>query len=183
MYNVYSSNSSKSPVRSQAGVTTFSIFLASFLWALCILAMLMRLDKSKWDILRSQLVEHSLHCDASPSFMDDCDTVTTRSDQGLTALAPTDFWSFPQLWNHCFPPRFFRYYSTKNHNILPKNLFFGMNRIERRTYSEKISKIFGIYRTNSFDDGVGIQRSRFNHSCNANVNYIWNLESQKNEFR
>ena len=30
-------------------------------------------------ILRSQLVEHSLHCDASPSFMDDCDTVTTTA--------------------------------------------------------------------------------------------------------
>ena len=26
-----------------------------------------------------QLVEHSLHCDASPSFMDDCDTVNTTA--------------------------------------------------------------------------------------------------------
>ena len=31
-----------------------------------------------------QLVEHSLHCDASPSFMDDCDTVTTTLAQDCT---------------------------------------------------------------------------------------------------
>ena len=34
---------------------------------------------------------------------------------------------------------------------------------------EKLEKIFKIYETNAFDSGVGIKRSRFNHSCKPNA--------------
>ena len=44
---------------------------------------------------------------------------------------------------------------------VPKELFLGMNAIETQDYSDQISKIFSIYQSNSFDDGVGIQRQGF----------------------
>ena len=44
---------------------------------------------------------------------------------------------------------------------VPKELFLGMNAIETQDYSDQISKIFSIYQSNSFDDGVGIQRHGF----------------------
>jgi len=37
----------------------------------------------------------------------------------------------------------------------------------------KILHIMGIYCTNSYDDGVGIQASRFNHSCSPNAEFEW----------
>ena len=38
--------------------------------------------------------------------------------------------------------------------------------------AEKILKICGIYSTNSFEDGVCFQTSRFNHSCQPNAALI-----------
>lgn len=75
------------------------------------------------------------------------------------------------------------YYPMNGLPTVPKELFLGMNAIETQDYSDQISKIFSIYQSNSFDDGVGIQRSRFNHSCCANVAYVWNQELQSIEYR
>ena len=38
---------------------------------------------------------------------------------------------------------------------------------------DKVLNIFGIYSTNAFMMGVGIQTARFNHSCCSNAEAIW----------
>ena len=43
---------------------------------------------------------------------------------------------------------------------------------------EKVLEIFGIYSTNAFLKGVGIQTSRFNHSCCSNAETIWDEDDQ-----
>jgi hypothetical protein len=53
------------------------------------------------------------------------------------------------------------YYPMNGLPTVPKELFLGMNAIETQDYSDQISKIFSIYQSNSFDDGVGIQRHGF----------------------
>ena len=44
--------------------------------------------------------------------------------------------------------------------ILPKDLFPGMNLDVTKTCSALVLKVFGIYKTNAFGDGVGIKMSR-----------------------
>jgi len=68
-------------------------------------------------------------------------------------------------------------------NLLPNDLFSGMNSEEFETYSEKVLKVYGIYKTNDFDDGVSIKVSRFNHSCCANASNVYDQESKMNEVR
>ena len=48
---------------------------------------------------------------------------------------------------------------------------------------EILEQIIGIYETNKFKGGVGIQASRFNHSCSSNVEGVWNKEESTREFR
>ena len=48
---------------------------------------------------------------------------------------------------------------------------------------EILEQIIGIYETNKFKGGVGIQASRFNHSCSSNVEGVWNKEESAREFR
>ena len=48
---------------------------------------------------------------------------------------------------------------------------------------EQIFKIYGIYRTNGFETGVGIQFARFNHSCCSNAEAMWNEEDETSEIR
>ena len=43
--------------------------------------------------------------------------------------------------------------------------------------------VIGIYLTNTFDNGVGIQASKFNHSCCPNANSYWNEENDIREIR
>jgi len=38
--------------------------------------------------------------------------------------------------------------------------------------TEKVLKIYRIYESNCFDDGVSIKASRLNHSCNANTSFV-----------
>ena len=38
----------------------------------------------------------------------------------------------------------------------------------------QILKIYGIYRTNCFENGVAIHFARFNHSCCSNAEAMWN---------
>ena len=42
-------------------------------------------------------------------------------------------------------------------------------------------RICGVYHTNAFDMGLGLQSSRFNHSCSANANMCWNEDEGKLE--
>ena len=44
-------------------------------------------------------------------------------------------------------------------------------------------KALNIYRTNSFEKGVGILVSRFNHACCSNAEAIWNEEAQVRHIR
>ena len=44
--------------------------------------------------------------------------------------------------------------------ILPKDLFPGMNLDVTKACSALVLKVFGIYKTNAFGDGVGIKMSR-----------------------
>ena len=68
--------------------------------------------------------------------------------------------------------------------LLPKDLLLGMNPEEIQTYSDQVLKISNIYKTNAFDhDGVGIQVSRFNHSCSANAASIWDEQKHTNQIR
>ena len=43
--------------------------------------------------------------------------------------------------------------------------------------------IYGIYATNTFEQGVGIQASRFNHSCRSNAEEFWNEKNGATEIR
>ena len=49
--------------------------------------------------------------------------------------------------------------------------------------SKRLEEIIGIYETNKFNGGVGIQASRFNHSCCSNAEGVWNKEDGSREFR
>ena len=44
-------------------------------------------------------------------------------------------------------------------------------------------KIYGIYETNKFNKGVAIRASRFNHSCVANAENVWNHNDSRIEFK
>lgn len=48
---------------------------------------------------------------------------------------------------------------------------------------EKMFQIYGIYRTNSFENGVAINFARFNHSCCSNAEAMWNEEENASEIR
>ena len=48
---------------------------------------------------------------------------------------------------------------------------------------EKLENMIGIYVTNAHQKGVGIQASRFNHSCTPNAEVIWNDEKNIREIR
>ena len=47
----------------------------------------------------------------------------------------------------------------------------------------KLSNVFGIYKTNSFPNGLGIKASRFNHSCSPNAVGQWEDEDDTREIR
>ena len=47
-----------------------------------------------------------------------------------------------------------------SNKILPKDLFQEMNLNETKAYSALVLKVHGIYKTNTFGDGVGIKMSR-----------------------
>ena len=68
-----------------------------------------------------------------------------------------------------------------------KEISFDKNLIENETdegnNSMIINSIIGIYETNKFKGGVGIQASRFNHSCCANTEAVWNKVDFSREFR
>merc|ERR1712050_643801 len=44
----------------------------------------------------------------------------------------------------------------------------------------QILKIYGIYRTNCFENGVAIHFARFNHSCCSNAEAMWNENEDEN---
>ena len=48
---------------------------------------------------------------------------------------------------------------------------------------ENILQIYGVYRTNSFENGVAINFARFNHSCCSNAEAMWNEEENASEIR
>ena len=48
---------------------------------------------------------------------------------------------------------------------------------------ENILKIYGVYRTNSFENGVALNFARFNHSCCSNAEAMWNEEENSSEIR
>ena len=43
---------------------------------------------------------------------------------------------------------------------------------------EQATRIWQIRRTNSFDRGVCLKMSRFNHSCHANIGHFWNTATE-----
>ena len=47
----------------------------------------------------------------------------------------------------------------------------------------ELLKIYQIFKSNSFEMGVGIQASRFNHSCSSNAEAFWNDENETREVR
>lgn len=48
---------------------------------------------------------------------------------------------------------------------------------------DEILKIYGIYRTNCFENGVAINFARFNHSCCSNAEQMVNEDENANEIR
>ena len=53
-----------------------------------------------------------------------------------------------------------RFEEKPSNQELPKSLFNGMTPKEIETYSAQVLKVFDIYNTNNFDDGVAIKISR-----------------------
>ena len=49
--------------------------------------------------------------------------------------------------------------------------------------ADVMEEVFGIYCSNDFVQGVGIQTSRFNHSCAANAEFQFNAKFEKFEIR
>ena len=49
--------------------------------------------------------------------------------------------------------------------------------------ADVMKEVFGIYYSNDFVQGVGIQTSRFNHSCAANAEFQFNARLEKFEIR
>ena len=61
---------------------------------------------------------------------------------------------------------------------------YSLDRLEVKLEDHKrLEEIIGIYETNKFNGGVGIQASRFNHSCCSNAEGVWNKEDGSREFR
>ena len=61
---------------------------------------------------------------------------------------------------------------------------YSLDRLEVKLEDLKnLEEIIGIYETNKFNGGVGIQASRFNHSCCSNAEGVWNKEDGSREFR
>ena len=48
---------------------------------------------------------------------------------------------------------------------------------------DKMLEIYGIYRTNGFENGVAINFARFNHSCCSNAEAMWNDDENASEIR
>ena len=53
-----------------------------------------------------------------------------------------------------------RFEIKPSNQVLPKSLFDGMTPEKIETYSAQVLKVFDIYKSNSFDDGVAIKISR-----------------------
>ena len=61
---------------------------------------------------------------------------------------------------------------------------YSLNRLEVKLGdSKRLEEIIGIHETNKFNGGVGIQASRFNHSCGSNAEGVWNKQDGTREFR
>ena len=59
------------------------------------------------------------------------------------------------------------------HDTIIEDVKLQIGKIEQNPEkAEEILKIFGIYSTNSFEDGVCFKTSRFNHSCQPNAALI-----------
>jgi hypothetical protein len=48
---------------------------------------------------------------------------------------------------------------------------------------DQASKVWNIYCTNSFHNGVCLKMSRFNHSCCSNAQYFWNVDTHTRDIR
>ena len=53
-----------------------------------------------------------------------------------------------------------RFETKPSNQVLPKSLFDGMTPEKIETYSAQVLKVFDIYNTNNFADGVAIKISR-----------------------
>jgi len=94
-------------------------------------------------------------------------------------LTPTDQEEYMKLNN-----RFEEKMLSVQIKMLPNDLFNGMeDGAETQAYTDQVLKVYGIYQTNNFDDGVSIKISRFNHSCCANASNVFDQGSQSNELR
>ena len=81
--------------------------------------------------------------------------------------------------------RFENFDVLKNHEkemIMDWKVTLHQRKIEEHLIDIMI-KVFGIYITNNFIQGVGIQASRFNHSCVSNAEEIWNEKDCAREIR
>ena len=58
--------------------------------------------------------------------------------------------------------------------LLPNDLFNGMeDGAETQAFTSQVLKVYGIYQTNNFDDGVSIKISRLVHIENQNSLTNW----------
>ena len=48
---------------------------------------------------------------------------------------------------------------------------------------DKAFKVWAIYKTNAFDNGVCLKMSRFNHSCRPNAQWFWNDDTSSQDLR
>ena len=68
-------------------------------------------------------------------------------------LTPADQEEYMKLHN--------RFEEKLSDNLLPNDLFKGMeDGAETQAYTNQVLKVYGIYQTNNFDDGVSIKISR-----------------------
>ena len=71
----------------------------------------------------------------------------------FNGLTPTDQEEYLKLHN--------RFEEKLSDNLLPNDLFNGMeDGAETQAYTNQVLKVYGIYQTNNFDDGVSIKISR-----------------------
>ena len=84
----------------------------------------------------------------------------------FNGLTPTDQEEYLKLHN--------RFEEKLSDNLLPNDLFNGMeDGAETQAFTNQVLKVYGIYQTNNFDDGVSIKISRLVHIENQNSLTNW----------
>ena len=74
-----------------------------------------------------------------------------------------------------------------NNNSMKKHLELVMHATNNMTFAgiskARACRVWSIYLTNAFNNGVCLNMSRFNHSCRSNADHFWNDDTNTRDVR